>query len=287
MHATDALLDHRGVPRKVGVHDDAGVLQVEPDAPGIGREKDAAPRVFAEAVHQPAAPASLDAAVEQHVLPSPLQAAAREQVEHPDPLAEDHHLDTRLLQHVPQERRDLVWLVAHVGRPVEEVGAVAGHAHVLERAHQASLVGFREEVAPAPLGDEAGDRLAVLVVVALLLRPHRHEEPLLQPGGKLVEHLGLPPTQENRSQGLSDPVQVAIADHAAGVVFTDLMVVQEPERRPEPMRVDELDDRHQFLETVLERRPGQDDRVRRGDLLDRPCSARLPVLDALGLIEHD
>src|SRR5207249_9810482 len=86
-------------------------------------------------------------------------------------------------------------------------------------------------------------------------------------------------------QRSSDAIQVAIADDSAAVGFAYLMVMKQPERRSEAVLVDELDDRDQLLEPVLEGRAGEDERVGRDDLLHAARRARGPVLDALRLVE--
>ena len=63
------------------------------------------------------------------------------------------------------------------------------------------------------------------------------------------------------------------------------MIVQQAERRPEAIEIDELHDRDQFFEPILERRAGEHDGVGRVDLLDAAGDARAPVLDALRLVE--
>ena len=45
--AGDALFESGGVPGQVAVDDDAGVLEVEPDAARVGAEEEAAVRVLA------------------------------------------------------------------------------------------------------------------------------------------------------------------------------------------------------------------------------------------------
>jgi hypothetical protein len=44
----DALFEAGGIPGKVAIDHDAGVLEVQPDAAGIGAEEEAAVRVVAE-----------------------------------------------------------------------------------------------------------------------------------------------------------------------------------------------------------------------------------------------
>ena len=65
------------------------------------------------------------------------------------------------------------------------------------------------------------------------------------------------------------------------------MLVQQAEGRSKTEAIDELHDGDQFFQPVLQRRAGQHDGVGRGDLLDAAGGARVPVLDALGLVEDD
>jgi hypothetical protein len=53
------------------------------------------------------------------------------------------------------------------------------------------------------------------------------------------------------------------------------------------MPIHELHDRNEFFQPILERRSGQDDGIRRYDLLDAAGRTGVPVLDALGLVEDD
>jgi len=85
-----------------------------------------------------------------------------------------------------------------------------------------------------------------------LLGRHRQDEAFLEPAGELRQNLGLAPPDEYRRQRATDPVEIAVADHPASVV-DELVVVEEAVRRPEPVAVDELDDRDQLLESVLQR----------------------------------
>ena len=173
-----------------------------------------------------------------------------------------------------------------VGRRVQQVRAVADHAHVLKRAGHPFLIGLRQEVVALPLADDAGNDFPVLVVVDLLLRGHGDEQVLVQPAGQFRQHLRLGPPQQDRLQGFGDPGEVAIADDPP-VVVKLLVLGEEAKRRPEAKTVHELHDRVQLFEAVLQRRAGQHDRVLRRELLDRPRGARLPVLDALRFVQND
>src|SRR5580658_6347179 len=53
------------------------------------------------------------------------------------------------------------------------------------------------------------------------------------------------------------------------------------------MGVDEGDHRMEIVQSVLERRACQDEREPRAQSLDDPAGLRLPVLDALPLVEDD
>ena len=56
------------------------------------------------------------------------------------PLAENHGLRARVLKQFFQHRHQFIHLVAVVGLMIQQPGAVARHAHVLQRALQALLV---------------------------------------------------------------------------------------------------------------------------------------------------
>ena len=115
---------------------------------------------------------------------------------------------------------------------------------------------------------------------------HRHEDVGVDALGQLVEHLVLLPAQQDRLQRLADLVEVLVADHLA-VVVADLVLVQQAEGRPEAEAIDELNDGDQLFQPIFQRRAGQDDGIGRGDVLDAAGGARVPVLDALGLVEDD
>ena len=106
--------------------------------------------------------------------------APGQQFVHPQPLAEDDDLGSRLLEHLVEQRCQFVRLHAEVGRLIEQVRAVAAHSHVLQRDHQPALVGLGKELVAPPLGDDPGDDFSVLLVVSTLLGRHGHEEVLVQ-----------------------------------------------------------------------------------------------------------
>ena len=134
--------------------------------------------------------------------------------------------------------------------------------------------------------DQPGDRFAVLLVVLHLLLGHRDEEPLFQSLGQLLEHFVLRAADQDGLERLGNRRKVAVADHPPALVDV-LVPVEEAEQRPEVKPIDELDDRVQLFEPVLQRRAGQHDGVLRFELLDGLGRAGLPVLDPLGLVEDD
>ncbi len=126
----------------------------------------------------------------------------------------------------------------------------------------------------------------VFRVVFLLQFRHRHVNVVVNPLRQLVEHLILVPADEDRFERLADAIKVLIADHLAHFVV-NLMFVQQLEGRAEPITVHELHDGDQLFQPVFQRGAGEDDGVGRGDALDATGDARVPVLDALGLVEDD
>ena len=108
-------------------------------------------------------------AAEQHMAPVAL-ALALPRRRRISSCVRSHWLKTttlacRVFEQLVEQRHQLVDLVAVVGLVVEQVGAVAGHAHVLQGDLQPPLVGVRQEAGLAPALDDARDDVAVLVVV--------------------------------------------------------------------------------------------------------------------------
>ncbi len=218
--------------------------------------------------------------------PGPAAQPAADHLVGAQPLTEDHHLGRRVVKPLVQQGQQFVGLVPVVGFVVEQEGAVAGHAHVLERALQPALVDVGQVAGLAPARHDARDDGAVFVVVHTLLRRQGHEEAAVHTLGQLRQHLGLAPAQHHRRQGLLDLIQRAVADDAAGVV-AQLVFIQHPPGGAQPVLVDELHDGDQLFETVLQRRARQHQRIRAGDALERTRRHRVPVLDALRLVGDD
>ena len=165
------------------------MLEIQPDPAGIGGQKQPAVRVTVEALDQIPALGARHPAVEQHMAPAAGFRPTGNEFMSPAPLAEHDRFAVGLLEDFVEDGHEFLGLVAVVGFPVQEIGAVAGHAHVLQGAGQAALVGVREKAGLAPAVDDAGDDFAVFLMMAALLRGHGHEQRVVHPFGQLVQHL--------------------------------------------------------------------------------------------------
>ena len=81
-------------------------------------------------------------------------------------------------------------------------------------------------------------------------------------------------------------VEVPVARRAAPLVQIVVLAV-EPEQRAEQGGVEEIHDRIQLVDAVFDRRAGEDEGVAAVEPLDGLRGLGGPVLDALGLVEHD
>ena len=118
-----------------------------------------------------------------------------------------------------------------------------------------------------------------------LFRRHRNEEILVEAFGQLLQHFLFLPPNEYRRKRFSNAVKIAVAHYPAGLV-EHLVLMQKAKRRPESMRVDELHDGNQFFEAVFKRRAGEYDRIGRADLFNATRGPRVPILDALRLVQN-
>jgi hypothetical protein len=200
------------------------------------------------------------------------------------PLAEDDDLGLRVVEDVVEQRGQFVGLVAMVCFVVEQEGAVARHAHVLQGAAHAQLVLLGEKARVPPAVHEACHLGAVFLVMIGLLWSHRYEQGVVDALGQLFEDRRLASPQHDRGQCLANLLQLAVADDAAAFVALLVFVEQAP-GRAEAMLVDELDDRDQLLEAVFQRRAGEHQGVGAVDALQRARGDGVPVLDALRLVD--
>ena len=217
--------------------------------------------------------------------PAVLAETPQQHFVHAQPLAENDHFCLGPLEYFFQQRGQLVSFDAEVGHPVEQIRAVARHAHVLQRDHQTPLVGLAQETHALPAFHDATNHFPVLFMMLHLLRRHRNEEILIEAFGQLLQHVLFLPPNEYRRKGFADAVKLAVAYYPAGLV-EHLVLMQKAKRRPESMRVDELDNGNQFFEAVFKRRAGEYDRIGRADLFNAARGPRVPILDALRLVQN-
>ena len=192
----------------------------------------------------------------------------------------------RVLQEVGQQPLHLLHLGTVPVLVPEDVGCVADHPH----AGEVPLEPIELLLGERPPGGERGEAFHVEVVVLVsagLGLGHRHEEGLGGPARKLALHVLLAPAEHHRRDPSPKLVQVPEAGGLALVVqLVELPV--EAEQRSEEIGVEELDDRVDLVDAVLERRAGEHEGVPALELLHRIRGLGLPVLDALGLVEdHD
>jgi len=222
--------------------------------------------------------------MEQHMAPAARAQLAHQYFVRTQPLAENHGLGVGLLEQILHQNDQLVGLVTEVGFMVQQPGAVARRAHVLQGALQAALVAVGQVAGLAPARDDAHHDPAIFVVVHALLAGHRHQQGLVDPRGQLLQHFGLAPAQHDRRQRGADAVQVLVADHPPCIVQL-LVRVQQPPGGARPVLIHQLHDCNQHFQAVLQRGAGQHDGIGRFDVPQCAGRDRVPVLDALRLVE--
>jgi hypothetical protein len=101
-----------------------------------------------------------------------------------------HWLNTTALasgwRQLVEQRHQLVGLDAVVGFLVEQPGAVAGHAHVLQRALQAPLVGVGQEAGLAPARTMRATMSAFSSWMHRCCSGQRHQQVLVRRSGSCV-----------------------------------------------------------------------------------------------------
>ncbi len=122
------------------------------------------------------------------------------------PLAEDNDLDAGHLKKVFQKRHAFVHFVTAVRLMVDQVGAVAGHAHQLESNHKFALVRLGQKTKATPFRHNLGHHLAVVFMDIPLFLRHIHKKMLVRPFGQFTQHLVLVPAQQHRCQAFLDAV---------------------------------------------------------------------------------
>ncbi len=139
--AGDALFELCRVPGEVAIDDDAGVLEVEADAAGIGAEEEAAVRIVAEGEDLAAAFLLGDAAGVPCVADAISISPDADFFQHAFPLGEDDDFDIGIGEALVEDAGDFVELGAVLAVAVfDDGGRVADHAHHGEQDHEE--VGF-------------------------------------------------------------------------------------------------------------------------------------------------
>ena len=118
-----------------------------------------------------------------------------------------------------------------------------------------------------------------------LLFAHGHEAVLVGAPGEFVFDIAFAASQHERAHAFVQFAQVAIGIRAAFVIKVVELAV-EPEERAEDFGVEEIDERIQFVDAVLQRRAGEHEGEGAAQQFDRARGARRPVLDALCFVEH-
>ncbi|OIQ72848.1 hypothetical protein GALL_455230 [mine drainage metagenome] len=219
----------------------------------------------------------------QHMAPVALRQSAPDQFMRAQPLAKHHRFGRRVFKQFIEQRHQLIHLVAMVGFMVKQVSAVASHAHVLQGAVQATLVGIRQKTGLAPARHDAHHGIPVFVMVQTLLGCQGNKDAVIHALWQLRQHLGLAPAQHHRLQRFANVVKTAIPRHPARLV-AQLVFAQDAPGRPEPVLIDKLHDRNQFFQPVFQRGAGQHHGIGAGNAFEGTRGDRVPVFDALRLI---
>ena len=144
--------------------------------------------------------------------------------------------------------------LARVGRPllVDEKGAVSRHTAYQQRLLQTQEIHFRD---PRLAHDRADHAHLAIVDIELLLR-RLNANNLGRALRQLLHDPVSRPTQQHRLQSLAQLLEILETEHAT-VLVDDAMRMKEPERGSQPAVIDELDNRVELVEAVLEWGTGQ------------------------------
>ena len=284
--AGDALLEFGRVPREVAVDNDAGVLEVEADAAGIGAEEKAAGRVVAEGVDLGAAFGLRHRAGVPSVADAMRDGVGADQSEHFFPLGEDDNLNVGIGEGLVQEPGDFgeLWAIGAV-LALDDGGGGTDHAHHGEVDHEAVLLLWGEGAADGQ-GGKAGDLGLVVGVDGALAGSEGDETGAVGAVGELRFDLGLATAEDKRGDASPELFQVLVAGRAAFLV-KNVVVAIEAKEGAEKGGVEVVHDGAKLIEAVLDGRAGEHKCVTGAEAFDREGGLCSPILDTLGLVEHD
>ena len=143
------------------------------------------------------------------------------------------------------------------------------------------------ERTPLRAAEDLRDRHVERVVLVDLLGRHLDGNARVGPRGQLRQHLA--PHAPDHAGGQTGPQRLEVpgaADLRLSIHRRGVPRGQAPFRLQREV-VDPLDDRRELVEPVLHRCAGQHETVRRIQALHGERGLGRPVLDPLGLVEHD
>ncbi len=154
--------------------------------------------------------------------------------------------------------------------------------------HQAKELLLRERSVPRDAQDLRA-RLVERVVLGALLRRHLDRDARIGPTRQLFQHLATRAAHDDGRHARSERAEVL---HAAVIVLRLRAPTLDMERLESPLRrqrdvVDPIEDGSELVESILHRRPGEDEPVFGVEALHRLGRLRRVVLDALRFVDHD
>ena len=206
------------------------------------------------------------------------------QIQHPDPLGEDDYFTGGIV--VPDIGEHLLKFVKLRRIPdllIEYVAGVAAHTHTCQR-HLKPFHLIRSQGPPLGEIPQAGDDILILRVTDALIMGHLYKIRVVHSIGKLVANLVLAPAQHDAQSGFVQIIEILHTGNRA--ILHPVIFTVKTEKAAEKGGVDELGEGVEFVNLVLNRGSGQNERETRFELLDRPRGFRAPVLDALRLVKY-
>ncbi|HVU35346.1 MAG TPA: hypothetical protein VHE61_18055 [Opitutaceae bacterium] len=188
--ARDALLEFGGIPRQVAVDHDAGVLEIEAHAAGVGAEEDAAIRIVLEKPDLGAPFLLRNRSRVPRKADTMLAAKVPDELEHPLPFGKHDHLHIGCREHLVEDAVEFLEFGARAVVAIEDIGRVAAHPHDAQLPEEFLLLLGRQRAAFRQ-GHELGHDLLVRRVVLALLGSEFDEEVPVGAAGQLFFDLAL------------------------------------------------------------------------------------------------